>query len=113
MTNAVNGFDPTKTSQSSARLFRNSNQNRGRNYGGGSGGNIRNQFGPMRFGNILDEFENGLRDGLMEAARKSEFGKNIKRALDNLVNELGVESIGNLPGKYANDVYSMIFIEDF
>lgn len=106
LTEAVDGgFDPTKTSQSSARLFRNESRNRRRSdYG-------RIEFGGQRsrFGNILDEVEHSINDKLTKAVRNSTFGRALNSRLNSLVDELKIESIKDLPGKFAYDVAGKVF----
>jgi len=94
LTNAVNGFDPTKTSQSSAKLFRSSNRNR-------SAG----RSGSRSYGGILDEFENGFRDELQSALKSSSVGKRISKNLNKLADQVGVD-VKDIPGKFANSVGS-------
>lgn len=96
LTDAVNGFDPTKTSQSSAKLFRNSNRNR-------SAG----RSGSRSYGGILDEFENGIREELQSALKSSSVGKRISKNLNKLADQVGVE-VKDIPGKFANSVGSSL-----
>lgn len=99
------GFDPTKTSQSSARLFRNEFRNRRRSdYGSIEFGGQRS-----RFGNILDEVEHSINDKLTQSIRNSTFGKALNSRLNSLVDELKIESIKDLPGKFAYDVVGKIY----
>jgi len=107
LANAVNGgIDPTKTSQSSARLFRDSAAYRKRS---SDFGKVNFEGQRSRYGNILDEFENGIRRQLKEAVKRSEFGKKLGGALNDLVDQLGVDSIRDLPGKFAYDVGEKVF----
>ena len=94
LTDAVNGFDPTKTSQSSAKLFRNSN--RSRSVG---------RSGSRSYGGILDEFENGIREELQSALKSSSVGKRISKNLNKLADQVGVD-VKDIPGKFANSVGS-------
>lgn len=87
--------DPTKTSQSSSRIFRNNRNNRNtyrnRNYRSSSSED--DEFKRV-YGSFTDELERGLRTGFV----KSNFTKEITNIFDVFAQSIGV-SIRDVPGR--------------
>lgn len=93
------GFDPSKMSQSSARLFRDSYSGYGsRNY---------KKTGNMGF---LDRFEYELGQDMLGALKKSNFGGAVQKQLENLAKGMG-GGVKDIPDKFASALEKELFKE--